>query len=241
MEGVDMVRIIKTDNGQELIFEYAAGVLDEARQFMVDAHRRMNEQCKADIGLCEDIGGYLLNKDCNATAMSPSARDNMRSLLDDLSAHDERDPAPQQEKQQCVTTVDMLKSLGLSGELIEHLERACRTGCNRSSWSKYTPAIQFVNVDLACRKSRMRLVRVAAGTQIPAHSHRGEEITLVLKGRMEDEYGAYEAGDLIVREDGEMHAPHIGAKEDFICLALTSRPVRMKCVVRRTFNIFFRF
>jgi putative transcriptional regulator len=243
MEGAEMVRIIKTDNGQELIFDYAAGALDEARQFMVDAHRRMNEQCKADIGLCEDIGGYLLVKDCHATAMKPSARDKMRALLDDVmdesGAHQKSMRSVSES--QCAATVEMLKSYGLRGELIDHLERSCRMGCEQSKWSKLTDAVHFVNIDSGCSKSIMRLVRVDAGTQIPEHSHRSEEITLVLKGAMEDDFGRYNAGDLIVRQKGDMHAPRIGDAEDLLCLTLTYKPVRMRCVVRRTINIFFRF
>jgi len=198
-----MVRIIKTDNGQELIFEYAAGVLDEARRFMIEAQRQVNAQCKADIDLCEDIGGYLLIKDCGAAAMKPSARDKMRALLDDVMDDDGQHQQTMRSvsESQCAATVDMLKSFGLRGELIDHLERSCRTGGAQSNWSKLTNAVHFVNVDSGCSKSKMRLVRVAAGTQIPEHSHRSEEITLVLKGSMDDEFGHYEAGDLIVRQE----------------------------------------
>jgi|GEM_PF-3512457 len=238
-----MVRIIKTDNGQELIFEYAAGVLDEARRFMIEAQRQVNAQCKADIDLCEDIGGYLLIKDCGAAAMKPSARDKMRALLDDVMDDDGQHQQTMRSvsESQCAATVDMLKSFGLRGELIDHLERSCRTGGAQSNWSKLTNAVHFVNVDSGCSKSKMRLVRVAAGTQIPEHSHRSEEITLVLKGSMDDEFGHYEAGDLIVRQEGDMHAPRIGDAEDLLCLTLTYKPVRMRCVVKRTINIFFRF
>ena len=179
--------------------------------------------------------------------MNPSARDKIRALLDDgeddaarqdSAAHDARQHGGQE---RCIATVEMLKSFGLDGDVIEHLERSCRVGCEQSKWSRLTRAIHFVDVDVACRKAKMRLMRVAAGTQIPAHSHRGEEITLVLKGAMEDEYGTYGPGDLIVLQHGEMHAPHIGGEEELVCLTLTYKPVLMKCMVKRAFNLFFRF
>ena len=72
-------------------------------------------------------------------------------------------------------------------------------------------------------------------------SHNGQEMTLILAGHMKDEYGAYGPGDLVIRQDDEMHSPQIGDKEDCICLALTYRPVKMRCYIRRTINLFFRF
>lgn len=51
------------------------------------------------------------------------------------------------------------------------------------------------------------IVRYAAGTQFPCHSHGlGEEI-LVLEGDLRDENGIYEAGTFIKNPPGSHHAP----------------------------------
>ena len=228
-----------TDDSQELLFEYAAGVLDEARRFMIDAHMQMSEHCKKDVELCEDLGGYLLVKDCGQAKMANDARDKMMAMLDKEVCQESKvcDDA----QGQCMYTVAMLKSLGLSGELIEYLEQSCRSGCHPSGWSKWNKKIKFMPVDAACSQSKIRLVRIAAGTQVPKHSHNGDEMTLVIKGHLADEYGEYGPGDLVVRQDGEMHAPKVSDEEDFICLSLTYHPVKMKCMFRRVFNIFHRF
>ncbi len=230
------------ERSQELLFEYAAGVLDDARRFMIDAHLQMSEHGRASVRVCEEVGGYLLVKDCAVASMNPTARDRMMDMIDHALHQDAAMQAEEaQVAKQCMQTVDMLKALGLSGALVDHLEESCRHACHTKKWSGWNARIRYFDVDTGCSASRMRLVRIDAGTEIPPHSHRGEEMTLLLRGTMRDEYGVYGPGDLIIRHDGEIHSPIIGDDEDCVCLALTYRPLKMKCMVRRVFNIFYRF
>ena len=203
------------ERSQDLLFEYAAGMLDDARRFMIDAHLQMSEQGRASVRVCEEIGGYLLVRDCDVVSMQPSARERMMEMIDHALHHD--------------------------GELVDHLEESCRHACHTKKWSGWNAKIRYFDVDTGCARSRMRLVRIDAGAELPTHSHRGEEMTLLLKGTMRDEYGSYGPGDLIIRYDGEIHTPVIGKDEDCVCLALTYRPLKMRCVFRRVINIFHRF
>ena len=41
------------ERSQELFFEYAAGVLDDARRVMIDAHLQMSEHGRASVRVCE--------------------------------------------------------------------------------------------------------------------------------------------------------------------------------------------
>jgi putative transcriptional regulator len=235
-----MVESVVEENSQELLLEYAAGVLDDARRFMIDAHLRMSERCREDVDLCEKLGGYLLSKDCEYAQMKDTSRDRMMGMLD--ACLSEGDVSGSAHDNQCMQTVAMLKSMGLSGQLIEHLEQSCRVGCVPSNWSGLlNQKIKYLNINAACKKSTIRLVRIAAGTNVPAHGHNGDELTLILAGQMMDEYGSYNAGDLVIRRDGQIHAPQIGTAEDCVCLALTYNPVVMKNPVVRVLNIFYRF
>lgn len=230
------------ERSQDLLFEYAAGMLDDARRFMTDAHLQMSEQGRASVRVCEEIGGYLLVRDCDVVSMQPSARERMMEMIDHALHHDAALAAEEaQTKKQCAQTVEMLKMLGLSGELVDHLEESCRHACHTKKWSGWNAKIRYFDVDTGCARSRMRLVRIDAGAELPTHSHRGEEMTLLLKGTMRDEYGSYGPGDLIIRYDGEIHTPVIGKDEGCVCLALTYRPLKMRCVFRRVINIFHRF
>jgi quercetin dioxygenase-like cupin family protein len=51
------------------------------------------------------------------------------------------------------------------------------------------------------------LVYLAPGTAFPAHGHEGDEWNLMLSGSIEEDSGErWEAGDLVIREDGTRHA-----------------------------------
>lgn len=54
---------------------------------------------------------------------------------------------------------------------------------------------------------RTVLVRWAAGTQIPPHTHATVEETLVIEGELQDEFGAYPAGTWFRVPQGSTHAP----------------------------------
>jgi len=71
-----------------------------------------------------------------------------------------------------------------------------------------------------------RLLRIPAGQPVPEHSHKGLELTLVLKGAFSDETGCYARGDLQEADDSLEHQPHAAAGEDCICLAVTEAPLR---------------
>lgn len=224
---------------EELLFEYAAGVLDDARRFMIDAHTRMSEQSRRSVALGEELGGYLLTKDCADAQMSPAARQN---ILDKIAQSEQNTAAFMEQKaSHCTETIEILKSLGLHGKLLDEIEGSCRAACSSPKKSVVKNRVQFVKLDKGCNKSTIRLMRIAAGTEIPTHSHNGEEMTLILLGHMQDEYGDYYPGDLIVRHDGDVHTPRVLGDDDCVCLALTYSPLKMKCVFKRFFNIFYRF
>lgn len=54
------------------------------------------------------------------------------------------------------------------------------------------------------------IVRYAAGSRFPAHTHGGGEEILVLDGLFEDEYGVHPAGTYIKNPVGSTHAPASG-------------------------------
>ena len=60
--------------------------------------------------------------------------------------------------------------------------------------------------------------------KIPKHTHQGEEHTLILHGAFSDETGQYQRGDYISKTAHDTHAPR--ADSDFICLAITTAPLK---------------
>jgi putative transcriptional regulator len=78
-----------------------------------------------------------------------------------------------------------------------------------------------------------RLLCIPAGRPVPAHSHGGLELTLVLAGAFSDATGQYGKGDFQEADENIEHQPHAAPGEDCICLAVTDAPLRFKSIAAR--------
>ena len=90
------------------------------------------------------------------------------------------------------------------------------------------------------RHTKTYLMFVKAGMTMPEHTHRGQEATLVLKGRFADDYGAYSVGDFTLRTEEDSHAPAIAADEDCLCLITQTAPILPKTWLGRLLQPFAR-
>jgi putative transcriptional regulator len=80
-----------------------------------------------------------------------------------------------------------------------------------------------------CRLSGegVSLLRAKAGTKLPNHTHRGAEVTLVLKGVFRDKTGRYARGDIEIGEESLDHRPVVEMGEDCICFVVDDAPPKL--------------
>jgi putative transcriptional regulator len=67
---------------------------------------------------------------------------------------------------------------------------------------------------------RSSLLHIAAGGEIPEHTHTGFELTLLLEGEFSDESGDYVAGDFMMLDGRHNHTPI--TKEGCLCFTVVS-------------------
>ena len=80
----------------------------------------------------------------------------------------------------------------------------------------------------------MQLIRTAPGAGVGTHTHRGEELTLVLTGGFTDATGSYRRGDLQTTTPEIVHRPVTDDDGTCITLAMTDAPLKfMSPVVGR--------
>lgn len=79
----------------------------------------------------------------------------------------------------------------------------------------------------------VRLLSIPAGRAMPAHSHHGTEMTLVLKGAYRDEDGVFARGDLEVADTETDHQPVAEPGEDCICLVATNAKLKFRGLLPR--------
>jgi len=112
-------------------------------------------------------------------------------------------------------------------------------GIDGVQWRRVAPGLfQSVLSAGGQRRGSLRLLRIAPGTRMPRHTHSGRELTLLLEGAYEDEFGRFSAGDVAEHEDDVVHAPTAVGDRPCICLVATEAPLRFHDLVGRLMQPF---
>jgi putative transcriptional regulator len=180
------------------LMAFSAGTLDEPYAAVIATHLAMSEGGRETLRHMNSIGGALLTAEPEAKLSSSALDRLMGSLGEDrieVVPHDERGGLP----------------LPLRSYLPGGLESV--------RWKWTGPGV--ATADLAWsqdHKSRLMLLRVAAGRRVPEHGHGGQELTLILQGAYKDRFGVFAAGDIADHDEDVEHQPIAEPGEDCICL-----------------------
>ena len=206
----------------ETLADFAAGRMDEARAVVIATHAAQCAECAAAIADFEAAGGALLES-VEPVAMAPDALETILAradktanvILPEAPAHDAniRDVGPE-------------KRLPISAYL--------KGGIDEVKWRPVAPGLaQSVIEAQGYRSGVLRLLKIDPGTKMPRHTHKGEEVTLILRGAYEDEVGAFGVGDLADLDSGQTHSPMAVGDKPCICLIATSAPLAFKTIAGR--------
>lgn len=200
---------------EEWLIDYAAGSLDEAASVIVASHLALCPDCRRRLNLCEATGGALLEK-CEELKISSHCRDAVMAALDGA----------------LLTDIPITPLESLCRILPSPIRSFSGCGFTGLCWQRVNRKVQ--RVVLPTRgKGRLELVQMKANSRIPFHSHRGDELTLVLMGSLRDQKKLYRRGDVMFYEDGSAHSSKIGAAEACICLIYTDHPHVFKGIIGR--------
>jgi len=154
------------------------------------------------------IAGAALESE-DSTELSPHA-------LDMVFATIERGSRP--------TTERSLRYPELSG-LPAALIDAIATAELGRGWKSATRGISQIQLNLPGRR-RAEIIRIEAGTAVPRHSHKGQELSLCLVGGYSDGRGAYGPGDVSIADPSVRHQPK--ADDDGACFVLAVSDAGLK-------------
>jgi putative transcriptional regulator len=194
-----------------ILMDHAAGNLGTAASFVLDAHLALNPQARGIVEHYEALGGYML---------------------------DQLEPAELGESMSAETVVAASASpFGHSGQARRAASgRSLVTSVSDGKWRRGLSG--FMTKPVAGVDAR--LLRLQEGRIAPFHGHRGLELTLVLCGTLEDEFGRYQRGDLVVHDEETEHQPMAGSGGDCICLIAEEAPVLLKGPMAWALNPFMR-
>jgi putative transcriptional regulator len=107
------------------------------------------------------------------------------------------------------------------------------------AWKRLGPGLWHYPISLSPGASGdLRLIKVAPGKELPEHGHRGEELTLLLRGSYHDEIGTFQEGDIADLDDEVEHRPVADEMTGCICLIASEKKARFKGLIARLLQPF---
>ncbi|EGU42938.1 putative transcriptional activator [Vibrio ichthyoenteri ATCC 700023] len=207
----------------EMLQAYVQGALDEVDGFALATHIESCPACQRHVAQFEDQAGLELEL---APIREPIDLSDLFEQIVALEPCDE--PIRVARKPRVVEVNGRRFTLPLT---------LSRFSDNIGEWRSYGGKVFSAPVELVAG-ARVNLLYIAAGVQIPQHTHKGMESTLVLHGSFSDEDGEYYAGDYLLKDGTTKHSPFTKAGEDCLCLTFLTEPMLFTQGVARIFNRF---
>lgn len=206
--------MIKYHPDTRFLTDYAAGSLPESQALCVAAHLHYCPTCRARVSELNDLGSELFMEQA-PVEVSAACFEN---IMDRLQAGDQTE-----------TEATAGKSAGTSRSTLPRaIQKLTGGNLKNLTWRRIGQAFSYSDIRMGDSKRRTSLLHINAGGKLPKHHHKGDEITVILKGSFSDQDGHYHAGDYIVRSDGDTHTPVASQDEDCLCLATLDAPIVMK-------------
>lgn len=206
----------------EMLFDYAAGGLSDGLSLVVAAHLTFCPACRAEVARAEALGGATL-AGTGAEGIAAPSLDAVLARLDlepvAASAPAARLPAGRRS----VLPAPILRRLG--------------TDESGLAWKFRMPGLHEYVIEDGGPEA-ISLLRARPGAGMLAHTHRGDEATLVLSGEMQDRDAVLRRGDVSFADEADDHRPRIVGTEVCYCLIVMSGNLRFTGPFGRVLNIF---
>jgi putative transcriptional regulator len=209
--------------GADSLMSCSAGSMPEAFAAVMATHMTMCPDCQHDLSIMESIGTALFEQLSGTAIAHPAPVAAIRSLEADV------EPAPE-------------SRAAASGDMPATLVAAVGPSLDTVPWKRLSIGVWQHRIPLSKGATgNLRLIKVAPGQALPEHSHRGSELTLVLRGSYTDTTGRYAVGDVADLDDSVVHSPVADAVEGCICLIATQGRMKFKSPFARLVQPFTGF
>lgn len=196
----------------------SAGSQPEALAAVVACHLAACTRCAAEVKRMSEIGVAMFDK----LAPAPLAHD-----------------APTMAARAAEADIPVAAPHAVAGDVPYPIAHRVGNSLEAIAWKRIGPGIWHFPIPLSKGATGdLRLVKVAPGKELPEHGHRGEELTLLLRGSYHDEIGTFEEGDIADLDDEVEHRPVADEVTGCICLIANEKKARFKGLIARLMQPF---
>ncbi len=221
-----------------LLVAHAAGTLSVGWSIAIASHVALCPACRRRVGQAEAVGAALLDA-AEPAAVAPGSLDTvLRRLRAPGAASNE---ALNRELASSLPFLAAVDAPPLDPALAMFPPPLRRyLGPAGPAWRKLGTTAHHMLVPTGDRQTKVRLLKIGAGTPVPTHGHRGLELTLVLSGSFRDGEVLFGRGDIEEADESVEHQPVATPEADCICLAVTDAPLRFKSLIGKLLQPFLR-
>lgn len=201
------------------LMEYSAGNLTEPHALCIRLHLDQCPYCRSRVDMLDSLGAVMME---NQPQVSVS--DN---AFDSILARIEREP-------EVVRAPSPVRQSPLQKLLGDDL--------NSLPWKRQLGDVSILDITdrFPGQNEQVVLQKLTAGGKAPAHTHRGQETTIVLQGAFADKKGVFNQWDFVVLNEQDEHKPVALEGDDCITLSVLSAPVKLTGTFARMLNPFIR-
>lgn len=197
-----------------LLMGYANGALPHAFDIVVAAHVSLSTDARTRLDGFEALGGALIGEG-EAADLADGSFEAVMARITGEAPEDNAWNAP-----------------AADPVLPEPVVNALGGGLDQVAWRSVGMGVKqaVIHED---DTGTARLLYIPAGGEMPKHSHRGLELTLVLQGAFSDEDGRFARGDIEEADEETHHTPVAEMGEDCICLVATDARLKFDGLMAR--------
>jgi len=195
----------------DMLVHYSAGTLAEGWSVAVATHLALCPACRSNLAMLESVGGYFLQREQGDNGDVSEGWNNLKARIE---AGEIENVLPMKRHSADPTFPEPLRSY--------------IHGAGGLKWRRLGRGAAHMIIPTDDSTTTVRLLKIPAGQPVPAHSHDGSELTLVLDGSFSDEVSTFRRGDVEMADGDLTHQPKANPDRDCICLAVTDAPLRFR-------------
>jgi putative transcriptional regulator len=206
----------------ELLLDYAAGVLPEGPALAVSLHVALDPAARLAVDRLRAVGGALLEGEEAGLELGDAALESVMARLDGVAVEPKAEPPARRPGFEWAPPA-LLRYLG------------------NKDWKRAFGGFDQIEIGLHGDTHRVALLRLQPGKGLPVHRHVANEFTVVLQGGYTDNTGNYGVGDFAVGPGAQQHEPIADPGEPCIALIVVEKPIVLTGAWGRWLNPLLRW
>lgn len=229
--------MIKHHPNAAILKDFVDGTLADSVSLIVSSHVELCEHCQQQVSmLTAQAADSVFESDTSAFESDTSGLQLSDSEMDAFLSDDEEfdfDAIAQitADSSQAIEVTPEVQQVTVADTTFT-IPRALNSVA-RKDWMNLGK-ISRARLDFDDEAHHTSLLHIDKDGQVPCHTHKGFEITLLLEGSFEDEMGVYNKGDFIWLDGDHTHQP--ATKEGCVCLTVSSDALYFTKGVSQLFN-----